>query len=327
LRGVDLDLARVRDAVTTMLALIWLRSNWPDDRPMESERRALRKWQIVRTGKSRARSELSQQEKAPPDWIGSQIHYFEHGWSNRERWAVFAETMSWFLFVTAGVLAFLMFLLIFSDMNRSVSEATASWFESHGTVGIAASLAAFGLVAASRLLLRRYAMQDKRDRSDKRCRPAQKFVHRCAHGARGIVVTFGFAFIAAPFLAIFALIFGKFVASLPQHCHHPGHVLSADAAAEYVMIVSVVVLNAVAGALRFLSERLGWEAEALNFRDMLKPFELAEAALAKEYGDDDEPRDEAHARSIVLELGRLALNDTEAWLKMRRERPLTPVTG
>jgi hypothetical protein len=30
---------------------------------------------------------------------------------------------------------------------------------------------------------------------------------------------------------------------------------------------------------------------------------------------------------MVYELGRLALAENEAWLKSRRERPLTPVVG
>jgi hypothetical protein len=330
LRGVDPDLARVRDAVTTMLALVWLRSSWPDDRPMESEQRPLRKWEIVRAGKSQARATLTQQEEGPQDWIGSQIDYFAREQPNRERWAVVAEASSWFLFVTAGVLAFLIFLFLFDDHARRAFEAVAASLGTHGAVGTGAPLFVFVLITAGRVLLRLFAIHDRRRRPAKRRHPLHKFAHSCAHGARGFVVTFVFALFAAPALAVFAVNLGKPLALLPRHEHHWGHALEAMAAAEYVMIVFVVLLNALAGASRFLSERLGWEAEALNFRDMLKPFQLAEAALDKIYGEDDRPRDERdekQARGIVLELGRLALSDTEAWLKMRRERPLTPVTG
>ena len=39
------------------------------------------------------------------------------------------------------------------------------------------------------------------------------------------------------------------------------------------------------------------------------------------------PADQARARELVHELGCLALEENEAWLKSRRERPLTPVVG
>ncbi len=94
------------------------------------------------------------------------------------------------------------------------------------------------------------------------------------------------------------------------------------------VISALVVLYAVAGAQRYLMERLNIEAEALEYRDARARFELAERRLAP--GSDPvsgAPADEEAAQRLVHELGRLALAENEAWLKSRRERPLTPIVG
>ena len=99
-------------------------------------------------------------------------------------------------------------------------------------------------------------------------------------------------------------------------------------AATFAAIAGLVVLTAIAGALRYLKERLNIEAEALEYRDALGRFERAEMRLAR--GSDPRtgaPADEEAAKRVVYELGRLALAENEAWLKSRRERPLTPVVG
>jgi hypothetical protein len=101
-----------------------------------------------------------------------------------------------------------------------------------------------------------------------------------------------------------------------------------DLAVKYAVLAGLVVLSAAAGALRYLMERLNVEAEALEYRDARGRFERAERHLAR--GSDPgtgAPADEEAAKRVVYELGCLALAENEAWLKSRRERPLTPVVG
>jgi hypothetical protein len=75
-------------------------------------------------------------------------------------------------------------------------------------------------------------------------------------------------------------------------------------------------------------ERLNIEAEALEYRDALGRFERAERRLARAADPaTGTPADQKAARDIVFELGCLALAENEAWLKSRRERPLTPIVG
>jgi hypothetical protein len=92
--------------------------------------------------------------------------------------------------------------------------------------------------------------------------------------------------------------------------------------------VTLIVLTAYAGARRYRAERLNVEGEALEYRDAHERFERAETLLAP--GSDPvtgAPADQGDARCLVDELGCLALAENEAWLKSRRERPLTPVVG
>lgn len=95
--------------------------------------------------------------------------------------------------------------------------------------------------------------------------------------------------------------------------------------AGYITIVMVVFLPAMGGAVRFMSEKLAIEAEALSYRDARLWFERAGDRLAElNPGHGDEQAD-AQARDIVRRLGVLAMSENESWLKLRRQRPLSPV--
>lgn len=89
-----------------------------------------------------------------------------------------------------------------------------------------------------------------------------------------------------------------------------------------------VMLSAVAGAVRFVTERLGLEAEALAYRDAREIFRRAEHALAAALDPETGlPRDAAACRALVVELGSVALRENQSWLEAHRERPLSPVVG
>ena len=95
--------------------------------------------------------------------------------------------------------------------------------------------------------------------------------------------------------------------------------------AKYAMIVFVVFLPALGAMLRFLSEKLAVEAEALSYREAYGWFEHADRLLTTLRPGNGNDADDAAARRIVRDLGILALRENEAWLKARRERPLSPV--
>lgn len=305
LQGVDRDLALIREAAGTMLGWLWLRSSWQSDTPTDSEGRQLSRWNDARQGGATARRSHDLAKEQPRDWIGSQISYFYRNGEDREAGAHRADRLSWFLFITSGLLAVVLCCWLAFHEVEHVLDAAVMHLD---LVSLPLGLALFLLLA---VLRHRLALH-----------------HR---GWRGFRLSLGFALVAAPSLMLAMPALGEVVAlglaeffSLFGVDFRPieGHDLT-----KYAAIVAVVLLNAVAGAWRFLAEKLGWEAEALAFRDMEAAFMTAEASLAQDWDPSGMPRNPARARAILRELGLLALKENEAWLKTRRERPLTPVSG
>jgi hypothetical protein len=97
-----------------------------------------------------------------------------------------------------------------------------------------------------------------------------------------------------------------------------------DIVAKYMIVVFIVFLPTLAAAMRYLSEKLAIEAEALSYRDAACWFERGtELLLTLEPANRGEKLDPA-AQDIIRCLGQLALVENEAWLKSRRQRPLSP---
>ena len=95
---------------------------------------------------------------------------------------------------------------------------------------------------------------------------------------------------------------------------------------------AALLLLALAGAIKFVSEKLGVEAEAQGAVEASVIYSRARRSL------DQIDRDvaakmidiaEANRRQkrIILDLGQYALTETESWLRSHRERPLHPPVG
>jgi hypothetical protein len=95
---------------------------------------------------------------------------------------------------------------------------------------------------------------------------------------------------------------------------------------------AALLLLALAGAIKYVSEKIGIEAEAQGAAEASVIYSRARRSL------DQIDRDvaaklidvaEANRRRerIVLDLGQYALTETESWLRSHRERPLHPPVG
>ncbi|MFZ4406564.1 MAG: hypothetical protein ACOYOH_04445 [Paracraurococcus sp.] len=93
-----------------------------------------------------------------------------------------------------------------------------------------------------------------------------------------------------------------------------------------LVIVALVVLLATAGAIRFVAEKLVWEAEGHAYAEALARFREAGRRLQAIEALPEEER-EAHRQAVVRDLGRAALAEGEGWLRAHRERPLEPLVG
>jgi len=295
LQGVDQDLAPIRDCAKMIIGWILLRHGWSNPAPA-------RDWARVR-GTSVEPRDLHGQKKPPRDWVGSQLWYFINNGEERETKVHYGDAASWCLFVVSGVLAALLFAWV------TFPQAVPAFAQKANSFLSFASLAGFDLVPLLWLLLALFAIAFR------------VWNHDVRRGWGAIILTGTLGALAAVGFAMALNGAGVFIADATG-------LRETDLAAKYALLALLVVISAAAGSLRYLMERLNMEAEALEYRDACDRFERAERRLAR--GSDPAtgaPADEDAARRVVYELGRLALAENEAWLKSRRERPLTPVVG
>ena len=90
----------------------------------------------------------------------------------------------------------------------------------------------------------------------------------------------------------------------------------------------VVLFSAAAAAVRFVAEKLAWEAEAHRYGDARALFEHAASELAALDREPWPPEERLRRKQqIVLALGHEALEQTEYWLRTHRERPVEVAVG
>ncbi len=295
LQGVDQDLAPIRDCAKMIIGWTLLRHGWSNPAPA-------RDWARVR-GTSVEPRDLRGQKKPPRDWVGSQLWYFVNNGEERETHVHRVDAASWCLFVVSGVLAAVLCAWVTFPQAVPAFAQKANRFLSW------ASLAGIDLVPLLWLLLALLMIGFR------------IWNHDVRRGWGAIILTGMLGALAAVGFALALNSAGAFIADATD-LHEP------DLAAKYALLALLVVISAAAGALRYLMERLNVEAEALEYRDACDRFERAERRLARGSNPaTGAPADEDVARRVVYELGRLALAENEAWLKSRRERPLTPVVG
>ena len=297
LEGAADDLAPIREGAKAVIVWIILRCGWHD--PARSL-----DWAHVRGKQARPRD--LRDEGTPHDWIGGQLAYFIKNVEEREDEVQRIDAASWTLFVASGVLGLVLWSWVCSHdhirvLFENVVDATSAI-----TPAFSFKVQPFGwAVIASLAIVFRILNRDIRK------------------GWFAAVLTVTLGAVAAVAIVLTLLSANDWILELTKLEGAEQH-----EAVPRAIMVCLVGLTAWAGALRYLVERLNIEAEALDYRDARERFERAERELAA--GADAQtgaPADEKKARELVHQLGRLALTENEAWLKSRRERPLTPVVG
>jgi len=290
LLGADQDLARVREGARN--AVVW--AELAGEGGVEVKWPEV--WQAPSTGHHGARR----------DWVGEQVEYFARSEHARETNAKRVDVLSWVLFITSFVLALLLaFWLGFEPARHIVDNSVAGIAAGGATLLAIAGAIGVGLAVA--------IWRMRAHITETNTWPT-------------FVLTLEFGLLAALGLALGLRMFGELLGnnfpSFADH-HHPAN----ERFTLYLMIIAIVLLPAIAGAMRFVAEKRAYEAEALSYREALRWFEHADELLAEQPPGRGNDAADARARAIVEALGRLALAENENWLKSRRERPLTPVIG
>jgi nicotinamide riboside transporter PnuC len=295
LQGADQNLAPIRDCAKTIISWLLLRHDWPEPTSMLD-------WAHVR-GTAREPREFRDQKRPPADWIGGQLWYFVNRTEAREKQVNVNNALSWCLFVTSGVLGLLLLFWLASAHLMAAFTIVAA-----APAGVFGGSPAFDVGFLLWLSLAALAVYF-------RC-----LNHDIAQGWRALLLTFFLGFLAALFSFLALVDVGPLLARVLE--------VGAPDAVTSATQVALVVLSALAGALRYRLERLNIEAEALEYRDAHARFALAEYRLAAALDPmTGAPADAEEARALIRELGCAALAENEAWLKSRRERPLTPIVG
>jgi MFS family permease len=292
LQGADRDLARIRDGTTSVIAWLLIRHGLKKPTVNWSEVRA-----NLPTDRTRTRA-----PGESDDWVGSQLAYFSSKQKAREDHVHRADATSWTLFIASAVMAGILCVWVadaqhWGDRVFRFSTWVSSRLKFDGATWAAGlSIAAWALAAYLALRFR--------------------IANRDLKGLPAILATLGLGLIMGSLLSLAILELAPLLqAGAPQ------------ATAVKLMMVVLIGLSAAAGARRYLLERLNIEAEAHDYRNARQRFERAEHLLWTWRGDAGEPTNPTAARKLVIDLGHLALAENEAWLKSRRERPLTPVVG
>jgi hypothetical protein len=244
-------------------------------------------------------------EKSPPRprpgaaerWIGDQIRYFEQRIASRQILISWIEEVFWFLFVGSVGMA----CSLLSGVTRTVGQLPDSPLL-HWLPALAPAIW-LGLFVFGRIL-------------------SQMATHHRALRRVYQVLNAFTAFVAGLLLAVAAYqYFGPDVCVGPDVCHDHAH--CDPGTGHKLVLIMTVISAAMAGALRFFTERLASEAELHSYREILGAFTRARKSLVGLVGEDAGTAKERER--LLLDLGEAALQESESWIRAHRVRPLEPM--
>jgi hypothetical protein len=237
-------------------------------------------------------------------WITGQINFFEKRIVDRRKSLSNVEAWTWFLIMTAmGPIA------ILPIVDSSLGE-DLRWMVQDAGLQIRLpvfAIAAITVLAAGCWAVPRWARQMAR--------------HGDQHGRMFNFRRLAVALAAGLSLGIIILLAWGVWA--PNKA--PGN--ETLFALRELLVISSVVLTAIAGAIRFIADKLSWEAEVNGYEEILETFRRAKAELEALPAEPGTPVGDTMRGRIILELGKEALDENETWLRAHRERPLEPLVG
>ena len=227
-------------------------------------------------------------------WVAVQIGYFTDRIRQRLAALGLVELGSWFLFLASFGGALL--LLLLAHGVRTLLGVDWTWLRGAAAgerffAATAVATAVFWLLAAMRP---RALMSESNER---------KPLLRIHTSLSALLI--GMAFSAGIF------------------CLEP----EAEGGKTWIGIL-LIAFATLAGAVRYVAEKLSWEAELRGYEDALETFKTAQKALAQiDKSRHPAEEKERQRRQLIFLLGRKALAENESWLRAHRERPLEPVVG
>lgn len=256
--------------------------------------------------------EAARQWSTPPEldarkaeaWVDTQLAYFQRRLRTRHGAVEFVRSISWFLFAVGLVLSACLAGLQAPPFAHLAAElASGHALPVSPAMTLVAGVALTAICFATTLAVQRNAAA---------VRPRHALnLHRVA-GVLAAVL--GGSTMALAMAGLVGLLPSGSHAGLEASLHQ----------LEELLILAAVMSTTIAGALRFVSEKLSWEAELDGYEHAMDFFARAKESLAAQATSTST---EADRKALVQELAAEALRENEAWLLAHRERPLEPVMG
>ena len=225
-------------------------------------------------------------------WIGGQIEFFSQRIAKRQSELIAAEFVSWFLFLASLGSALFLLLMLAPRLPGAMNvlrDMNKLLAAAVVMSTIAACIASWFFTAA----------------------------------VPGWVMNLSYR---RPLLKFGGLL-GALFAGLAAAAGLSSIVGARESGIELISAV-VVILAALAGAIRYRAEKLSWEAELRGYEDALEVFKRAKSVLySVETSNWGRDRKDQARNQIIFALGREALTESENWLRAHRERPLEPLVG
>lgn len=240
-------------------------------------------------------------------WADGQVEFFEKRVAPRRRWLSLVQGGSWFL-VSASVVEALCLVGLRSPLGKPALSLVAH----AGGVGRAIVGAVMAVVL---IALVGVAARIRLDDARRRAENAALSYPTWPDGVTGAV--FGVAL--AIFLCDMAIGLGA------GETARAGGADETLRMAREMVAIFVIVPAAVAGSIRYVAEKLSWEAELTGYEHACERFRRGLDALGAVKAGDADASEEY--REIVRAMGVEALSENENWLRAHRERPLEPLVG
>ncbi len=224
-------------------------------------------------------------DEQPHSWIGGQIDYFRRRGVERKRAVARTQMISWEWFFAAQFLA----VWLLADI------AAARWYHER-LDELTGGVRNWGLLLPGLFLAAAVLTWAARHRHARSAPLKRRWA---------AIFAIALALLIGPGLHLLGL-------ALPHEVPHGDQLAIA---------FGVVLLSAAAAAVRYVAEKLVWEAEAHRYEATLTLFERAASELRRLGAANPA------SRAIVRALGQAALEENEYWLRAHRERPVEQAVG
>ena len=235
-------------------------------------------------------------------WAESQIDFFDKRIASRRRWLSLVQGVSWFLLLMSVADALCMLGLRWDEKALSVMKRAQDCGASGRAILVGALLSIAALLFSA-MIRSDLATARREEANISLTNPA--LIDTVGGGLAGLFLALALFFWAA---------FAHFTKS--EEMLHLARELVA---------MSVIVPAAIAGASRFIADKLSWEAEMSGYEHACERFRRG--LLALHAAEDDGAGADEERRQVVLAMGAEALSENENWLRAHRERPLEPLVG